>query len=85
MPKRSLTARGREQLTAAKTASNGRSALDEHDSPGEATLLVLQGRVQHTSPTHNPALAIVIHSLVWRRRSVKAGLRSRFRKDPHNV
>ena len=41
---------GREQLTAAKTASNGRSALDEHESPGEATLLVLQGRVQHTSP-----------------------------------
>ena len=26
------------------------SALDEHDSPGEATLLVLQGRVQLTSP-----------------------------------
>lgn len=26
------------------------SALDEHDSPGEATLIVLQGRVQLTSP-----------------------------------
>ena len=26
------------------------SSLDEHDSPGEATLVVLQGRVQLTSP-----------------------------------
>lgn len=26
------------------------TALDEHDSPGEATLLVLQGRVRLTSP-----------------------------------
>jgi len=26
------------------------SALDQHDSPGEATLLVLQGRVRLTSP-----------------------------------
>ncbi len=26
------------------------SALAEHDSPGEATLLVLQGRIQLTSP-----------------------------------
>lgn len=26
------------------------SALDDHDSPGEATLLVLQGRVRLTSP-----------------------------------
>jgi quercetin dioxygenase-like cupin family protein len=73
MEKRSLTALGREHLTAAKAASNGRSAhtvygghehtlrqtllaltagsaLDEHDSPGEATLIVLQGRVQLTSP-----------------------------------
>jgi len=50
MQKRSLAPPGREQLTAAKTASNGRSALDEHESPGEATPLVLQGRVQHTSP-----------------------------------
>ncbi len=26
------------------------SALNEHDSPGEATVIVLQGRVQLTSP-----------------------------------
>ena len=72
MEKRSLTALGREQLTAAKAASSGRSAhtvygghehtlrqtllalaagsaLDEHESPGEATLIVLQGHVQLTS------------------------------------
>lgn len=64
MEKRSLTALGREHLTAVKASSNGRSArtvysghehslrqtllaltagsaLDEHDGPGEATLLVL--------------------------------------------
>ncbi|RNI23920.1 cupin domain-containing protein [Flexivirga caeni] len=72
MEKRSLTALGRQQLAAARTAGNGRSAhtvygghehtlrqtlialtagsaLSEHESPGEATLVVLQGHVQLTS------------------------------------
>ncbi|WP_084960706.1 cupin domain-containing protein [Thermoactinospora rubra] len=65
----SLDALASEQLTAARSSTNGRSArtvhgghrhslrqtllalaagqgLDEHESPGEATLLVLRGRVR---------------------------------------
>ena len=68
----SLTALADKQLTLARGATNGRSALtvcgghdrrlrqtllalaagrglDEHESPGEATLLVLQGRVRVTA------------------------------------
>jgi quercetin dioxygenase-like cupin family protein len=68
MEKISLTALARQQLTAARSTSSGRSAhtvygghehtlrqtlialtagsaLDEHESPGEATLQVIQGRV----------------------------------------
>lgn len=74
MEKFSLTAVAREQLTRAKSGTNGRSAttiygghehalrqtvialvagssLDEHESPGEATLHVLTGRVQLTAGT----------------------------------
>lgn len=69
MEKISLTALARQELTAARSASSGRSAhtvygghehalrqtlialtegngLDEHESPGEATLQVLEGRVR---------------------------------------
>lgn len=69
MQKLSLQAMAREQLTAATTASSGRSArtvygghehvlrqtvigltagssLSEHDNPGDATILVLSGRVR---------------------------------------
>jgi quercetin dioxygenase-like cupin family protein len=68
----SITALAQEQLTLARSATNGRSAhtvyggpdhrlrqtllalaagqdLAEHDSPGEATLQVLQGRVRVTA------------------------------------
>lgn len=72
MEKISLTATARQQLTQARSASNGRSAhtvygghehalrqtmialtagngLDEHESPGEATLQVIEGRVKLSS------------------------------------
>ena len=72
MEKISLTATARQQLTQARSATNGRSAhtvygghehalrqtlialtagtgLDEHESPGEATLQVIEGRVKLSS------------------------------------
>jgi len=47
-----LTVYGGHEHTLRQTllALSAGSALDEHDSPGEATLIVLQGHIQLTSP-----------------------------------
>lgn len=50
------TVYGGSQRTLRQTllALTAGSALDEHDSPGEATLIVLRGRVRLTGPETGP-------------------------------
>ena len=59
MQKTSLDAPAREQPERAASTPSGRTSPAEHENPGEATLLVLRGRVRQSSSPARHALQAI--------------------------